>query len=319
MVCVPIVILIKTVVRVVVVETMSPAVGEEVVAMHEEDAVLQVTDTHAVFLSTDLLAPQRTQLQSNSTDYLPSEHVKQADQSWGAPTGDAELKDEQAGAEIAKAEEKDEGAAGGWDAGESALPDENTKGADGAAPANGAAPTDAPKEDIREPEPEDNSRSYADYLAEQAEKKLKLGSGPLEARKPNEGTKPDKKWQNAKEMTKDEEAEYFKGKDEKAKRERQRKEKQKVDVDLRYVEPSTGGRGDRDGGERRGGRGGGRGRGERGDFRGRGRGGRGGEGFRGRGGDGGYRGGRGGGGGGGGRDANVNVADESAFPSLGGS
>lgn len=239
-----------------------------------------------------------------------SEHVKQADQSWGAPTGESELKDEQAGEEIAKNEEKDEGAAGGWESGGA-----DTKGwddgvakvadADGAAPPNGAAPTDAPQEPVREPEPEDNSRSYADYLAEQAEKKLKLGSGVLEPRKANEGTKQNKEWQNAKPMSKEEQqVEYMSGKGEKAKKERSRKEKTKVDVDFSITD-STNARG---GGER----GRGRGRGDRGDFRGRGRGR--GDGFRGRGdrGDGGFRGGRGRGGSGG----NPNVSDENAFPSL---
>ena len=162
---------------------------------------------------------------------------------------------------------------------------------------------------ITEPEPEDNSKSYADYLAEQAEKKLQLGGGVPEARKPNEGSKQDKKWAQAKPLKKDDEEDaYIAGKGEKAKRERQKKEKNVVDVDLRYVEPQRGG-GDR-------GRGG-RGRGEgRGDFRGgdRGRGGRGrGDGYRGRG-DGGFRGGRGG------REGHaVNPSDTNAFPSLGGS
>lgn len=242
-----------------------------------------------------------------------SDHVKQADHSWGAPTGGAEWEDERAGEEIAKTEEKD-----GFDAtvdppvdAEGNHPESLAADADGATAA--AAPQPA-----AEPEPEDNSKSYADYLAEQAEKKLRLGTGVPEARKPNEGSKPDKKWAQAKPLSKDEaEEDYFVGKGEKAKRERQRKEKTMLDVDMRYVEPS-GGRG---GGDRgRGGRGRGEGRGEgRGDFRGgdRGRGGRGrGDGYRRRGeGDfrGSYRGGRGG------RDTtSVNVSDTSAFPSLGG-
>ena len=242
-----------------------------------------------------------------NTDWPSSDHVKQADQSWGAPTGGSEWEDERAGEAIAKAEEK-EGFDTNVDApvdGEGKHPDTETTNVDGAA----AAP------ESQEPEPEDNSRSYADYLAEQAEKKLKLGSGQFEARKPNEGVKVDKKWSQAKALNRDEEEDsYMAGKGEKVKRERQRKEKTRLDVDMRYVEPSSGGRGS---GER--GRGG-RGRGEgRGDFRGgdRGRGGRGrGDGFRGRGDGesrGGYRGGRGG------REASVNVSDTNAFPSLGGS
>ena len=248
-----------------------------------------------------------------------SDHVKQADQSWGAPTGESEWKDEQAGEAIAKAEEKDEGTAGGWDASAATTGDGWDSGAaaistdaapiadaDGTAPAEGSTPANAPAEPVAEPEPEDNSRSYADYLAEQAEKKLKLGGGVPEARKPNEGSK-DKKYANAKPVAKDEGQDFFSGKSEKAKRERQRKEKNILDIDIKYAEPQTG----RGGGDR-GGRGG-RGRGDRGDFRGRGRGR--GDGFRGRG-DGNFRGGRGGGRG---DSGSVNVQDENAFPSLGGS
>ena len=243
-------------------------------------------------------------------DCVASDHVKQADQSWGAPTGGSEWDDEKAGEAIAKEEVKE-----GLDAtvdppvdAEGNNPDGVTRVEENAAPIQAAA----------EPEPEDNSKSYADYLAELAEKKLKLGGETLEVRKANEGSKLDKKWAQAKPLSKDDEEEdYIAGRGEKAKRERQRKEKTRLDVDMRYVEPSRGG-GDR-------GRGG-RGRGEaRGDFRGdRGRGGRGrGEGYRGnRGGDGGdirggYRGGRGA------RDGgtvnvSVNVSDIGAFPSLGG-
>ena len=238
---------------------------------------------------------------------LSSDHVKQADQSWGAPTGESEFADEKAGEAIAKAEEKDEGAAGGWDSGTADIGGTTAAGADGTAPAEPAAATDAPSAPVEEPEPEDNSRSYADYLAEQAEKKLKLGGGVPKARKANEGSKHKKEWDNAKPMSKDEELEYFSGKGGKERREKARKEKNILDVDFRFAEPSTGGRG----GSERGGRG--RGRGDRGDFRGRGRGR--GE-YRGRG-EGGFRGGRGGGRGDG--AAAPLVSDDKAFPSLGGS
>lgn len=295
-----------------------------------------------------------------------SDHVKQADQSWGAPTGESEWKDEQAGEAIAHADEAAESgewggeekktdgatgaddagaaAAGGWDGAEEAgaaggagegggaggwdssaaggadewdnsgaagAPgewDSANAGADGGSKPEGghAAPDARAGQPAAEPEPEDNSKSYADYLAEQAEKKLRLNDNVKEARKPNEGSKQDKKWAAAKAITKDEDVdEYMAGKGGKEKRERQRKEKTRLEVDLRYVEPS-GGRG-----------GGDRGRG------GRGRGGRGrGDGYRGRGDGenrgGGYRGNRGGRDSG--RDANsVNVTDENAFPSLSGS
>lgn len=265
-----------------------------------------------------------------------SDHVKQADQSWGAPTGPSEWNDEKVGEDIAQADKAAEtsgtgwnnsdakaetgggwdnsdaaGAGGGWDATEASEfvdPDSKPNESGGAARGNNnSAPPEA--------EPEDHTKSYAEYLAEQAEKKLKLGGDTLQARKPNEGSKHNKKWAEAKAVTKDEEDnDYIAGKGAKEKRERQRKEKNLLEVDLRYVEPSGGRGGDR-----------GRGGSRRGDFRGgdRGRGGRGrgGDGYRGRG-DGGFRGGRGGGGGGGGggRDnAGVNVEDENAFPSLGGS
>ncbi|KAI9775910.1 MAG: hypothetical protein M1839_000699 [Geoglossum umbratile] len=213
---------------------------------------------------------------------------KQINQGWGAPKGDAEWNDEQAGEAIAKAEEKiDSGEGEGEGTAADAVKEE---------PAAAAEP---------EPEPEDNTKSYSEYLAELAEKKMQLGGAPP-ARKPNEGSKQDKKWAKAKELKKDEEEDtYIAGAGGKAKRERQRKEKAILEIDQRYVEPS---RGNREGGR------GGRGRGEgRGDFRGgdRGRGG-----GRGRGeGRGDFRGGRGGPRGGG--STQVNVADTDAFPSLG--
>ncbi|KIN06104.1 hypothetical protein OIDMADRAFT_176207 [Oidiodendron maius Zn] len=198
---------------------------------------------------------------------------KQANHGWGANEGDAELKDEQAGDAMAKAEQK-EGEAG-------------------------AAEPEA------EPEPEDHSISYADYLSQLAEKKLQLGSGVPEARKPNEGTKQDKKWANAKAITKDDEEDFVAGSGGKAKRERERKQKQVLDIDQRFVEaPERTGRGGFRGGR---GRGDGPSRGGRGD--------------------GGFRGGRGRGEGpsrgrgdrprGAPRGASINTSDTSAFPSLG--
>ena len=271
------------------------------VEVAEAAAVIVTIGIHAACQSMFFLAvPKRLEL-IFSPPY--SDHAKQADLSWGAPSGNAEFADEKAGEAIAKAEEKDEGAAGGWDSGTQEMAEPAAPvDADGAAPA-GSAATDPPAAPVEEPEPEDNSRSYADYLAEQAEKKMKLDGVPT-ARKPNEGTKPKKEWENAKPMSKDEEAEYFAGKSEKARREKQRKEKNTLDVDFRYAEPA-GGRGGSE-------RGRGRGRGDRGDFRGRGRGR--GE-FRGGRGEG-YRGGRGRGDSG---TANLGLQDDKAFPTLGGS
>ena len=123
--------------------------------------------------------------------------------------------------------------------------------------------------DAAEAEPEDNSISYSDYLAQQAEKKLSLGT--LEIRKPNEG-KQDKKWANAKPLSKEEEEDFVAATNIKAKRERERTAKKTtVEFDQRFVEP-TETRGGRGGGFR-----GGRGRGD-GQARGRGEGQRGGRG-----------------------------------------
>ncbi|KAE9568812.1 RGG repeats nuclear RNA binding protein B [Colletotrichum fructicola] len=197
---------------------------------------------------------------------------KQAAQSWGATEGDAERKDEQAGEAIAQAEAKD-------------------------AEAEAAAPAEPE-------EPEDKNISYADYLAQQAEKKLALDSG-LEVRKANEGSKLKKEWANVKEVSRDEEDNFMIGTGGKTKRERERKTKQLLDIDQRYVEPERprGGRGGPRGGARGGARGGDRG--ERGGQRGgapRGA----------------PRGGAPRGGAPRGGSAAINTKDESAFPSLGG-
>jgi len=219
------------------------------------------------------------------------ESEKQAAHGWGATEGGAELDDEQAGEAIAKADQK-----------EALTGDGDT------------APTDAPDAaPAAEPEPEDNSISYTDYLVQLAEKKLALGAGIPEARKPNEGSRQDKKWANVKAIAKDEEEDFVAGSGGKAKRERERKQKQLLEIDQRFVEvPERGGRG----GAR-----GGRGRGD-GPFRG----GRGDGAFRGGRGDG-PRGGRGRGDGphkgpprGGPRNAagaSINTEDTNAFPSLG--
>ncbi|POR38743.1 Uncharacterized protein TPAR_01059 [Tolypocladium paradoxum] len=193
---------------------------------------------------------------------------KQTAQSWGAAEGDAELKDEQAGDAIAQTEKKD------------------------ALAEDGAAEEPA--------EPEDKNVSYADYVAQQAEKKAAL-EADFKVREANEGSKLDKKWANAKTLEKEEE-DFIASSGGKAKRERERKTKQTIDFDPRFVEPerTRGGRGGARGGAR-GGRGG-----ERGGDRGRG---------------GNFRGAPRGGAPRGGRDsaaAPINTKDESAFPSLGG-
>lgn len=216
------------------------------------------------------------------------ESEKQAGHGWGANEGGAELADEQAGEAIANAEAKE-------------------------ALSGDAAPNDSA---IVEPEvePEDNHKSYEEYLADLAEKKLALGAGIPEARKPNEGSKQDKKWASAKAIAKEEEEDFVSAAAGKAKRERERKQKQIIDIDQRYFEAAEqrGGRGGGFRGSR--GRGDGPSRGGRGEFRG-GRGeGRGGRGVRG---DGPSRGGRGGSGSPQGDSASINTNDTSAFPSLG--
>ena len=256
-----------------------------------------------------------------------SDHQKQTDQSWGAPTGEAEWTDEKAGEAIAQVDASGGGApeAGNWDASATYDPNFDT-------PANAALPAEEPlstqpgdpsnateQDQQAQAQAEDKSRGLDDYLAEQLEKRAKLSGNELQARKANEGAKGDAKWKDAKPLEKGEEnQDYFAGSGGKAKRERTKKEKNVLDVEIKYTEPSTGRGGSERGGRGRGGEGGGRGRGGegRGEFRGRGRGR--GDGFRGRGEGGGYRGGRGGRGGGGGGGGQINANDENAFPSLGG-
>jgi len=209
-----------------------------------------------------------------------AEHDKQTAHGWGGQTGGDEWADEKAGEAIAKEEEKE-----GFDT--VVDPPVNADG-------------EVAGEDAPEPEPEDKTKSYAAYLAEQAEKKLALG-GNLEARRPNEGGS--KKFPGGKPLSKDEEeVEYFPGQGGKAKRARERKEKTMVELDDARLhgapDAGFGGRGR-----------GGRGRGGRGEFRGEGRG-RGGGRGRGE-----FRGGRGGRGGQG--SSAPRVDDQSAFPSLG--
>lgn len=212
--------------------------------------------------------------------FANSDSQKQAEKGWGEDSGAGEWNDEKAGDAQAWEEEK---------AGFDAFPDKPIN-ADGDNPT--AENGDAPADDQPEPEPEDKSMSYDDYIAQKAEKKLALGSS-LIARKANEGVS--KKMPEGKALE-HEENEYFIGGGGKKARERERKEKNTLvldhDIQARERESSRGGRG-----------GGGRGRG-RGDFRGDRRG-------SGRGGParGGFRGGRGG--------TSPNVSDTSAFPTLG--
>lgn len=220
---------------------------------------------------------------------LFSEHPKQAGHGWGEDTGAGELADEQAGDAMATAEAKDEA---GW------APD--TSGGDPAFSNGPGGAGEAVGEDAAA-EPEEKTKSYDEYLAEQAEKRLALGGDSLKTRKANEGSK--QKFPTGTEVKREAE-DFFVGAEDKARRERQQKDKNRLNLEGQYYAPA-------DSGDRRGGgRGrGGRGRGEgRGEFRGD-RGGRGGG--RGRGG-GEFRGGRGGP-----RGGTPAVNDQSAFPALG--
>ncbi|EGC43501.1 elicitor protein [Histoplasma capsulatum var. duboisii H88] len=192
-----------------------------------------------------------------------TETTKQVEQGWGATSGESAWEDERAGAATAKRETK-EGPGG-----------------------------DAAANDAEAAEAEDKAKSYAEYLAEQAEQR-RDDLGIKEARKPNEGVKADKKWATAKALKRDEDEEaYIKGKEEKARREKARKEKAFVEVDMRFVEQPRGNRGGRGGG-------------------------RGGAGGRGRGGAPGGAGHRGGRGGPAGGPAAGPSVDEKNFPALGG-
>ncbi|KAI9656614.1 MAG: hypothetical protein M1821_004821 [Bathelium mastoideum] len=260
-----------------------------------------------------------------------ADHEKQAAHGWGNATGEGELADEMAGERIAKADE----AVGGWDTDPHPPLDDAGNVPDTATADEKAAAAGTENEIPGEPDAQ--TKTYEDFLAEQLEKRAALGV-PLTARKANEGGAggSTSKFPEGKALKKDEEGagDFFAGSGPKAKRERERKTKNVLDIDQAWDEsqaPSSGfggrgrgGRGRGEGGFRgdrgdrgdRGGRGGGGGfrgdRGDRGDRGGRGRGD-----FRGgRGGSRGERtGGGGGGGGGGGRGPNLD--DQSAFPTLG--
>ncbi|KAF1985278.1 hypothetical protein K402DRAFT_394976 [Aulographum hederae CBS 113979] len=226
-----------------------------------------------------------------------AEHEKQAAHGWGGQTGGDEWADEKAGEAIAKEEEKS-----GFDT--TVPPPVDAEGEVWKPDTSAPAENDGFTADAPEPEPEDKSKSYADYLAEQAQKKLELAAEALNLRKPNEGAS--KKLPEGKAIAKEDAEDFFAGSGPKAKRERQKKEgKTFLELDgvkMREEARDFGGRGGRGRGGPRGGRGGDRG--------GRGRG---------RGGDdrpprgGGFRGGAAP------PNANLRIDDSSAFPTLGGS
>jgi plasminogen activator inhibitor 1 RNA-binding protein len=221
---------------------------------------------------------------------LHSDQEKQAAHGWGANNGNAEWADENAGEAIAQAEVKNEP---GFTPDTNAADPAFSNGPDGIVGEDGVG------------EAEEKTKSYEEYLAELAEKKLALGA-EVNVRKPNEGSK--QSFPEGKALAREEENFFIGtgGKAKKAKEVGDKKERLALDGNY-YQAPDTGDRGGRGGR----GRGGG-GRGGRGEFRGEGRG-RGGSG-RGRGDRGDLRGGsrgdrapRGG----------FNAQDQSAFPALG--
>ncbi|PWW74430.1 hypothetical protein C7212DRAFT_365012 [Tuber magnatum] len=199
---------------------------------------------------------------------------KKYSQGWGDTRGNSEWNDELVGEELAR---------------------KDATGADTADP-SAVAPVDAPAEDeeaqeAAEPE-EERVKTLDEYHAELEQRRDGLGP-PTEVRRPNEGTKNDKKWAG-KELSRKvrEEDVFFAGESRERTRLRERKQKNLLDIEPRYPESRE---------NRRGGDRGGRGRGDRG---------------RGRGGDrqprsdNNQRGGQKSGG-------YVDVADKSAFPALG--
>jgi plasminogen activator inhibitor 1 RNA-binding protein len=227
-----------------------------------------------------------------------SDHEKQAAHGWGGEDGNSEWKDEQAGEAIAQAEAKDDaGFTPDTGAGDPAFT--NGPGAEGEEIGEDAVAT----------EQEDKTKSYDQYLAEQAEKRLALGGDGLKVRKANEGSK--QKFPEGTAVARDPDTEnFFIGSGGKARREKTNQhKKEQVQLDGQYYAAS-------EGNESRGGRGRGRGgRGRGGDDRGGPRGGRGGP----RGGRGeGFRGGRSERGGARGSPrGDFNTQDSSAFPALG--
>lgn len=269
--------------------TAAPARDVVVVA---EAVDVEAVEEHHVTTVTAILALRTfssVSIRIAVTDILLSEHEKQAAHGWGANDGNAEWADENAGEAIAQAEAKNES---GFTPDTSAADPAFSNGADAVAEEAAA-------------EPEEKTKSYDEYLAELAEKKLALGEN-LSVRKPNEGSK--QKFPEGKAFSRETE-DFFVGGGGKAKKVKEAGDKkERVALDGQYYQAPDAG-GDRGGSGRGRGRGG---RGGRGEFRGgdRGRGGRG-RGGDSRGGARGDRAPRGGGGGG------FNANDESAFPALG--
>jgi len=223
---------------------------------------------------------------------------KRINSGWGAEEGNAELAAEESGAADATAdvkatpEETNE-----WGAPPTESWDAPAADSWAAPPADGAeAPKDGeerPERRQREEEEEDNTITFAEYLANK--KASEAVPGKPEGRAANEGA-DSSLWKDTIQLQRDEDEDtYFVGKTKAAPKARAKKEeKVTIEIDARFPPVERGGRGGR-GGDR--GDRGGRGRGDRGSR----------GGFRGRG-DAPRSGGRG--------NTAVDVSDESAFPSL---
>ncbi|KAG9314396.1 hypothetical protein JVU11DRAFT_5193 [Chiua virens] len=221
----------------------------------------------------------RTYDRHSATGKIDSD--KKLHNGWGGDDGNTEFKVEEAATFDAAAES---GNLNDW-----AAPVDTSAG-DWGAPTQESAPEPAP--DAEKPdsarrrdqgEEEDNTVTFAQYVAQQKEKESDL-LPKLETRKANDGAE-DAIWDGATLLQKGEGETYFSGKSKSAPKARaEKKEKVFLEIDAHFERPSRG-----------------RGRGDRGE--GRGRGGRG-------------RGGRGRGGANGTATTAVSMDDETAFPSL---
>jgi len=202
---------------------------------------------------------------------------KKVHQGWGGDEGNSELKAETAAVADAAAESGD-----AWGVPETSQWDVPAPAAD-AAPAEGEKPADGRRSREREPEEEDNTLTLDEYLKQR--KGLEIVP-QLETRKANEGD--DSIWKDAVVVNKkvEEETAYFVGKSKSSAPKPAKKKEEKVflEIDARFERPSRGGRGRGDRGVERGTRGRGRG-GNRGRANGN-------------------------------SSPALNVADETAFPSL---
>jgi len=167
---------------------------------------------------------------------------------------------------------KQEHQAWGGDEGKRELSDENEGLKDAQAAVSGVATpvgdgTSTPVPAQAEAEPEDNTKTYQEWLAEQ--KKANIGGDLPQARQANEGA-DDAQWKDAVAIKKDEDDDvlFAQTKEGKARKQRAQKEKTYIEFEPQYPRP---GQSDRGRGGARGARGGDRGgRGRGGDRGGRG-------------------------------------------------